>query len=123
MAAQAQRAATAAALQKQAPVNIVNTNVNANANANANRNRGRTQIMTKPMPSGPIIKPNQINPHMAANMLLPANFQLTNAGQFIQVSKIITYKISAIVLINANTEGNNFVIHTKIIELQKLCMG
>lgn len=87
MAAQAQRAATAAALQKQqAPVNVMNANV---TNANANRNRGRIQPMNKPMPTGPIIKPNSINPQMAANMLLPANFHLTNAGQFIQVSKLI----------------------------------
>lgn len=79
MAAQAQRAATAAALQRQ----------NA-ANAKAlMQNRGRPQTIAKTTPIVNNIRTNQqnIRPQMAGGMVLPNNFQLTNAGQYIQVSK------------------------------------
>lgn len=83
MAAQAQRAASgAAALQRQ---NL--------ANAALLRNRGRPQqpVMnnTKPIPVGSILRANQpgsIRPQNMAGMILPNNFQLAAAGQFIQVS-------------------------------------
>lgn len=77
MAAQAQRAATAAALQRQ----------NA-ANATAlMRNRGRPQSIVKTAPIVNNVRTNQqnIRPQMAGGMVLPNNFQLTNAGQYIQV--------------------------------------
>lgn len=81
MAAQAQRAATAAALQKQ------NAAAAAAANAALIRNRGRQQQpITKPQPMGSVLKPNQpMRPQMAGGMVLPNNFQFTNSGQFIQV--------------------------------------
>lgn len=82
MAAQAQRAATAAALQRQNAANA----------AALIRNRGRPQNIAK---TAPIVNNNvrtnqqNIRPQMAAGMVLPNNFQLTNAGQYIQVSVMI----------------------------------
>lgn len=79
MAAQAQRAATAAALQRQNAANA----------AALIRNRGRPQNIAKTVPIvNNNIRTNQqnIRPQMAAGMVLPNNFQLTNAGQYIQVS-------------------------------------
>lgn len=86
MAAQAQRAATAAALQRQNAANA----------AALMRNRGRPQTITKT--STPIInnvRPNQqnIRPQMAGGIVLPNNFQLTNAGQYIQVNNYFNLKL------------------------------
>lgn len=83
MAAQAQRAATAAALQRQNA---------ANATA-AMRNRGRPQNIAKTVPIVNNVRTNQqnIRPQMAGGMVLPNNFQLTNAGQFIQVISIVSF--------------------------------
>lgn len=81
MAAQAQRAATAAALQKQTPQNV-----------GAIRSRGRPQTVTKPSPTGTVLRTNQtMPPQMAGGMILPTNFQMTNSGQYIQVNKIVEY--------------------------------
>lgn len=86
MAAQAQRAATAAALQRQNAANA----------AALIRNRGRPQNIAK---TAPIVNNNvrtnqqNIRPQMAAGMVLPNNFQLTNAGQYIQVS-VASHSIS-----------------------------
>lgn len=78
MAAQAQRAASAAALQRQNAVN-----------AAMMRGRGRPQTITKTSPVGTVLRTNQspINrPQMPGGMVLPNNFQLNNSGQFIQVN-------------------------------------
>ncbi|KAJ6643900.1 MOG interacting and ectopic P-granules protein 1, partial [Pseudolycoriella hygida] len=76
MAAQAQRAASGAAMQRQNAVN-----------AALMRGRGRPQTITKPTPTGTILRTNQqpIRPQIGG-MVLPNNFQLGTAGQFIQVA-------------------------------------
>lgn len=75
MAAQAQRAASGAALQRQ----------NA-ANAAMMRGRGRPQTITKPSATGTVLRNNQqpLRPQIPG-MVLPNNFQLGAAGQYIQV--------------------------------------
>lgn len=84
MAAQAQRAATAAAIQRQ----------NA-ANAAAMKNRGRPQTVSKTMQTtNNNMRPQQqaIRPQVAGGIVLPNNFQMTNPGQFIQVIHINTFE-------------------------------
>lgn len=75
MAAQAQRAASGAAMQRQNAVN-----------AAMMRGRGRPQTITKPSPTGTVLKNNQqsLRPQIPG-MVLPNNFQLGAAGQYIQV--------------------------------------
>lgn len=75
MAAQAQRAASGAALQRQNAVN-----------AAMMRGRGRPQTITKPSPTGTVLRTNQqpLRPQIPG-MVLPNNFQLGAAGQYIQV--------------------------------------
>lgn len=84
MAAQAQRAATAAAMQKQVPQNLA-----------ANRSRGRPQTITKPSPTGTVLRTNQpMAPQLTTGLVLPNNFQMANAGQFIQVSEAVFFFFS-----------------------------
>lgn len=80
MAAQAQRAATAAAIQRQ------NT-----ANAAALKNRGRVQNIPKTMPPNNNMRPQQqaIRPPANVGVVLPNNFQMSNPGQFLQVNQLI----------------------------------
>lgn len=77
MAAQAQRAASGAAMQRQ----------NAAVNAALMRGRGRPQTVTKPSPAGNVVRTNQqpLRPQIPG-MVLPNNFQLGAAAQYIQVS-------------------------------------
>ncbi|XP_037050825.1 uncharacterized protein LOC119084836 isoform X2 [Bradysia coprophila] len=74
MAAQAQRAASGAAMQRQNAVN-----------AAMMRGRGRPQTVTKPSPAGNVLRTNQqpLRPQIPG-MVLPNNFQLGAAGQYIQ---------------------------------------
>lgn len=76
MAAQAQRAATAAAIQRQ---NVVN--------AATNKNRGRPQTISKTLPNNNnnirATQQTQIRPQ---GVVLPNNFHMTNPGQYIQVN-------------------------------------
>lgn len=82
MAAQAQRAATAAAIQRQTAINV-----------NAVKNRGRPQTISKVMPTiNNNIRPTQpanIRPPMTGGVVLPNNFQVTNPGQYIQVQNYL----------------------------------
>lgn len=79
MAAQAQRAATnAAVIQRQAVMNV-----------NAVKNRGRPQTISKVLPTvNNNIRPTPqqpIRPQISGGVVLPNNFQVTNPGQYIQV--------------------------------------
>lgn len=84
MAAQAQRAATAA-MQRQTTMNVNAVNKN---------NRGRPQTITKVMPTANNnIRTTQqqqqqqqtVRPQIPGGVVLPNNFQVSNAGQYIQV--------------------------------------
>lgn len=87
MAAQAQRAATAAAIQRQTAINV-----------NAVKNRGRPQTISKVMPTmNNNIRPTQpanMRPPMTGGVVLPNNFQVTNPGQYIQPTGSKTPKSS-----------------------------
>lgn len=77
MAAQAQRAANAAAMQRQTVMN-----------AGAVKNRGRPQTITKVMPTANNIRGTQqqsMRPQIPGGVVLPNNFQMSNHGQYIQV--------------------------------------
>ena len=76
MAAQAQRAASAAALQRQNAVN-----------AAMMRGRGRPQTVTKTSPGGTILRNNQspLSRPQVSGMMMSNNFQMGASGQFIQV--------------------------------------
>lgn len=78
MAAQAQRAASGAAIIRQ----------NA-ANANMMRGRGRPQTVTKSSPSGGTVLRNNMGPVRqqvpGGGMQMLNNFQLGSAGQYVQV--------------------------------------
>lgn len=80
MAAQAQRAAAAAAIQKQ------QQQIQTPA-MNAAKNRGRPQTITKPSPAGTVLRTNQAIPAQISpgGMVLPNNFAMNNAAQYIQV--------------------------------------
>lgn len=87
MAAQAQRAATAA-MQRQTTMNVNAAAVAAAAAMNKN-NRGRPQTITKVMPTANNnIRGTQqqaIRPQIPGGVVLPNNFQMSNPGQYIQV--------------------------------------
>lgn len=78
MAAQAQRAATAA-MQRQTTMNVGMV-----------KNRGRPQTITKIMPTvnnnaRTIQQQQTIRPQIPGGVVLPNNFQVPNPGQYIQV--------------------------------------
>lgn len=80
MAAQAQRAASGAAMQQRQ--NAVN--------AAMMRGRGRPQTVTKTSPVGTVLRgqhhtPPARPPPLPSNMNMPTNFQIGSSGQFIQV--------------------------------------
>lgn len=83
MAAQAQRAATAA-MQRQTTMNVNVVNKN---------NRGRPQTITKVMPTANnnirATQQQTVRPQIPGGVVLPNNFQVSNPGQYIQV--IIIY--------------------------------
>lgn len=84
MAAQAQRAASGAAMQQRQ--NAVN--------AAMMRGRGRPQTVTKTSPVGTIMRGNHHTPAarpppLPSNMNMP-NFQIGSSGQFIQVCRVLT---------------------------------
>lgn len=80
MAAQAQRAATAA-MQRQTTMNV--------GNVGAIKNRGRPQTITKVMPTvnnnARTIQPQAMRPQIPGGVVLPNNFQVPSPGQYIQV--------------------------------------
>lgn len=94
MAAQAQRAATAAAMQRQTTANV-NTNIAApTMNIGTVKNRGRPQTITKVMPTtNNNIRAAQqqqaMRPQIPGGVVLPNNFQMSNPGQYIQVIKCV----------------------------------
>lgn len=77
MAAQAQRAATAA-MQRQTTMNV-----------GAVKNRGRPQTISKVLPTvNNNIRATQqqaMRPQIPGGVVLPNNFQVSNPGQYIQV--------------------------------------
>ncbi|XP_031631580.1 MOG interacting and ectopic P-granules protein 1 isoform X2 [Contarinia nasturtii] len=76
MAAQAQRAANAAAMQRQTVMNV-----------GAVKNRGRPQTITKVMPTANNMRGTQqqsMRPQNPGGVVLPNNFQVSNHGQYIQ---------------------------------------
>lgn len=79
MAAQAQRAATAAAIQRQNAANA----------AAMMKNRGRPQSIPKTMPvvNNNIVRANQqaMRPQVPGAVVLPQNFNMNTPGQYIQV--------------------------------------
>lgn len=81
MAAQAQRAATAAAIQRQNAANA----------AAMMKSRGRPQSIAKTIPTvNNNIRPNQqslMRPNVPGSVVLPNNFDV-NTGQYIQVKLI-----------------------------------
>lgn len=95
MAAQAQRAASGAALQQQRQqqqqLQQQQQQLQNIANAAMMRGRGRPQTVTKTSPAGTILRANQHGQlnrggqNMPAGLSLPTNFQIGAAGQFIQV--------------------------------------
>lgn len=83
MAAQAQRAASGAAMQQRQ--NAVN--------AAMMRGRGRPQTVTKTSPVGTVLRGNHHTPParppiLPSNMNMPTNFQIGSSGQFIQVCSV-----------------------------------
>lgn len=88
MAAQAQRAATAA-MQRQTTMNVHAATAAMNKN-----NRGRPQTITKVMPTANNnIRGTQqqaVRPQIPGGVILPNNFQVSNSGQYIQV-KCVTH--------------------------------
>lgn len=100
MAAQAQRAATAAAMQRQTTMNV---------NAINKNNRGRPQTITKVMPTtiaNNNIRATQqqaVRPPIPGGVVLPNNFQVSNPGQYIQVITCIY-----VVCVCARTKNPHF---------------
>lgn len=91
MAAQAQRAATAAALQRQTTMNVAAVA----AAAVPVKNRGRPQNITKVLPTANNnMRTTQqaMRPQISGGVVLPNNFQVSNTGQYIQVNYFIAFQ-------------------------------